>query len=744
MADIQNQSTRSNQSISSELVVPKRTLDLEPNPFERSFARSDDAPTGANFKKQPDIPLITVPPVTKGDTESTKQTFDSIASNMNDLSGANQQPKLTTAFSISNIENTGMTPPVLTPGGSKRLPSTSLLPPLPGVLSPGGNSFIGTPGLWSTLFPQTPAISVNQLPTLINAINPNSPASNIQQSTTQSKAEVQDQVPETDQGERFTNVNQSTTKDSNAQMNTIAGMFRSQLDTAQQQKQHQQQQGLQNNQQGLLNNSQQQSQLNLQSQNIQNNQQQQAYLNALEQHHLYNIIMNAKKSGLTPNESSLRSGLTTGASGNLLSQLSQITSVANNNSFASQSTSNAPRTNSTTPTDPNSLSNNTTPVVTMNMNMKQSMNSSNPTVGNAPAANLSAANLQNYLALTQTGALTPQLLNILNMNNPISQQFNDTLVDPLKHQPNKHNISDPNLVAAANLNNPNNANIKNINSTMTQLNQDVLNGNHVSNLLAGSNPNLNIQPTSVQLNQNILDSNMASGIGKLPELANSHGNINGADEMSQSLKAAPAITNKGRKRKKASEDTNSKSSSPEKKKIKKKRGALSEEEKRQNFLERNRAAASRCRQRKKEMVEQMKKDLSDYKTENESLREQIDQLRDYALTLRTILYAHKDCSSIIEQVGGEQVLSTVFNGTSMMPKIPGAGESSEESRMSNVLPPFLRETQPSVIITRPEGSENGGNNEDDDDEDDEEEEEDDDDDDNNDNASNNNNSNSDG
>ena len=109
----------------------------------------------------------------------------------------------------------------------------------------------------------------------------------------------------------------------------------------------------------------------------------------------------------------------------------------------------------------------------------------------------------------------------------------------------------------------------------------------------------------------------------------------------------------------------------------KRKAPLTEEEKRQNFLERNRVAASKCRQRKKEMIENMKYELEDYKNENKVLREQVGTLREHALTLRTILYAHRDCALLIEQVGGIQSLNTILNATNYVAQIPQAHQNPE-------------------------------------------------------------------
>ncbi len=104
----------------------------------------------------------------------------------------------------------------------------------------------------------------------------------------------------------------------------------------------------------------------------------------------------------------------------------------------------------------------------------------------------------------------------------------------------------------------------------------------------------------------------------------------------------------------------------------KSRNDMSEEEKRNNFLERNRLAASKCRQRKKKMVEKMKEDLQFYTSQYSTLTSHISILREHVLTLRTILYAHKGCQKLIEQVGGVETLNALLNGTNYVSQLPQA------------------------------------------------------------------------
>ncbi|XP_019849658.1 PREDICTED: cyclic AMP-dependent transcription factor ATF-2-like isoform X2 [Amphimedon queenslandica] len=67
------------------------------------------------------------------------------------------------------------------------------------------------------------------------------------------------------------------------------------------------------------------------------------------------------------------------------------------------------------------------------------------------------------------------------------------------------------------------------------------------------------------------------------------------------------------------------------------------ETKRQKFLERNRAAASRCRARKKHWVDTLDKKAKELEMLNTSLQQEVILLRAEVQQLKSILLAHKDC-----------------------------------------------------------------------------------------------------
>ncbi|NXK00622.1 ATF7 factor, partial [Corythaixoides concolor] len=67
------------------------------------------------------------------------------------------------------------------------------------------------------------------------------------------------------------------------------------------------------------------------------------------------------------------------------------------------------------------------------------------------------------------------------------------------------------------------------------------------------------------------------------------------------------------------------------------------DERRQRFLERNRAAASRCRQKRKLWVSSLEKKAEELTTQNIQLSNEVTLLRNEVTQLKQLLLAHKDC-----------------------------------------------------------------------------------------------------
>ncbi|KAI8988693.1 hypothetical protein BDB01DRAFT_719438 [Pilobolus umbonatus] len=71
---------------------------------------------------------------------------------------------------------------------------------------------------------------------------------------------------------------------------------------------------------------------------------------------------------------------------------------------------------------------------------------------------------------------------------------------------------------------------------------------------------------------------------------------------------------------------------------------INEDEKRKNFLERNRQAALKCRQRKKQWLNNLQTRVEYLTIDNERLQLQNNMLRDEVMNLRNVLSTHnKEC-----------------------------------------------------------------------------------------------------
>ncbi|ORX60701.1 hypothetical protein DM01DRAFT_1404922 [Hesseltinella vesiculosa] len=70
---------------------------------------------------------------------------------------------------------------------------------------------------------------------------------------------------------------------------------------------------------------------------------------------------------------------------------------------------------------------------------------------------------------------------------------------------------------------------------------------------------------------------------------------------------------------------------------------MGDEEKRRNFLERNRQAALKCRQRKKQWLNNLQVKVEYLTNDNEQLQIQSNMLREEVIRLRRLLWVHKDC-----------------------------------------------------------------------------------------------------
>ncbi|KAJ2850633.1 Transcription factor [Coemansia brasiliensis] len=111
-------------------------------------------------------------------------------------------------------------------------------------------------------------------------------------------------------------------------------------------------------------------------------------------------------------------------------------------------------------------------------------------------------------------------------------------------------------------------------------------------------------------------------------------------------------------------------------------GEEDDDEKRRQFLERNRVAALKCRQRKKRQLQELQ-DRHDYMmSENERLRAEYTRMREAALRVRALLAAHSDCSTArANGVYGTDNLPINTPSVSMRPLLlPTIGPENEKAR----------------------------------------------------------------
>ncbi|XP_048838682.1 cyclic AMP-dependent transcription factor ATF-7a isoform X1 [Brienomyrus brachyistius] len=118
------------------------------------------------------------------------------------------------------------------------------------------------------------------------------------------------------------------------------------------------------------------------------------------------------------------------------------------------------------------------------------------------------------------------------------------------------------------------------------------------------------------------------------------------------------------------------------------------DERRQRFLERNRAAASRCRQKRKLWVNSLEKKAEELSTMNVSLSNEVSLLRNEVAHLKQLLLAHKDCpvTNLQKKAAylGEESLkesseptgspAQVIQHSSLAPSPPGSGPNGLSAR----------------------------------------------------------------
>lgn len=122
-----------------------------------------------------------------------------------------------------------------------------------------------------------------------------------------------------------------------------------------------------------------------------------------------------------------------------------------------------------------------------------------------------------------------------------------------------------------------------------------------------------------------------------------------------------------------------------------------DEEKRKNFLERNRVAASKCRQRKKQLIQKMEDELAYYLTGYRELSAQVTQLRSQLMTLKNVISGHKDCGMFIQYIGGFNALNEIMQQADFATKVT-EGAHSNMTSMPSTIPTTLNNVQPGATM----------------------------------------------
>lgn len=117
---------------------------------------------------------------------------------------------------------------------------------------------------------------------------------------------------------------------------------------------------------------------------------------------------------------------------------------------------------------------------------------------------------------------------------------------------------------------------------------------------------------------------------------------------------------------------------------------MTEEEKRKSFLERNRVAASKCRQRKKQQIGKMENDLNFYLNEYNNLTVAVDQLKEQSLRLRQMMAQGKVASDLLPQV--DQLMNTI-NQTNYIARLRGDNPSNIIPTVQPINPTRVQQTQ---------------------------------------------------
>ncbi|KAK3855964.1 hypothetical protein Pcinc_037664 [Petrolisthes cinctipes] len=115
-------------------------------------------------------------------------------------------------------------------------------------------------------------------------------------------------------------------------------------------------------------------------------------------------------------------------------------------------------------------------------------------------------------------------------------------------------------------------------------------------------------------------------------------------------------------------------------------------EKRKKFLERNRAAAIRCREKKKKWIENLSIKYDELGCINQKLQSEVSSLRSEVATLKTMLLQHKDCPVTLA-MQGDGSLDSMNTGYDLGPT------SQAPAITLPLVPPSLQQLSPITTTT---------------------------------------------
>ncbi|KAK2187359.1 hypothetical protein NP493_168g01024 [Ridgeia piscesae] len=112
------------------------------------------------------------------------------------------------------------------------------------------------------------------------------------------------------------------------------------------------------------------------------------------------------------------------------------------------------------------------------------------------------------------------------------------------------------------------------------------------------------------------------------------------------------------------------------------------DERRRKFLERNRAAAARCRAKKKMWIGGLEKRAEDMQDVNARLQHEVTQLRNEVAELKSLLLAHKDCPITLQQRNAGRLAFTTITPKVEPPdnsaaNVTGATETAKSTSASS-------------------------------------------------------------